>query len=40
MGVNNFLVTTCQTNKTRLDKLYYDHVNCLLNKVGNLWFNN
>jgi hypothetical protein len=33
MGVNNFLVTTCQTNKTRLDKLYYDHVNCLLNNL-------
>lgn len=33
MGVNNFLVTTCQTNKTRLDKLYYEHVNCLLNNL-------
>ncbi len=33
MGVNNFLATTCQTNKTRLDKLYYKHVNCLLNNL-------
>ena len=33
MGVNNFLATTCQTNKTRLDKLYYEHVNCLLNNL-------
>jgi hypothetical protein len=33
MGVNNFLVTTCQTKKTRLDKLYYEHVNCLLNDL-------
>ena len=30
MGVNNFLVITCQTKKSRLDKVYYEHVNCLL----------
>jgi len=34
MGVNNFLVTTCQTNKTRLDKLYYEHVSCLLKDLN------
>jgi hypothetical protein len=33
MEVNNFLVTTCQTNKTRLDKLYYEHINYLLNDL-------
>jgi hypothetical protein len=33
MGANIFLVTTCQTNRTRLDKLYYEHVNCLLNNL-------
>jgi hypothetical protein len=33
MGVNNFLVTTCQLKKTRLDKLYYDHVNYLLSGI-------
>ena len=30
MGVNNFLVTTCQTKKSRLDKLYFDYINYLL----------
>ncbi len=34
MGANNFLITTCQTNKTRLDKLYYEHINCLLNNLN------
>lgn len=34
MGANNFLVTTCQTKKTRLDKLYYEHVNSLLNNLN------
>ncbi len=34
MGANNFLIMTCQTNKTRLDKLYYEHVNCLLNNLN------
>jgi hypothetical protein len=33
MEVNNFLVTTCQTKKTRLDKLYYEHINYLLNDL-------
>ena len=33
MGVNNFLNATCQTKKTRLDKLYYDHVNGLLSNI-------
>lgn len=33
MGVNNFLVTTCQANKTRLDRLYYQHINCLLSNL-------
>lgn len=34
MGVNIFLNTTCQTKRTRLDKLYYEHVNCLLNDLN------
>ena len=33
MEVNNFLVTTCQTKKSRLDALYYEHINYLLNDL-------
>ena len=34
MSVNNLLVSTCQTNKSRLDKVYYDHVSSLLNELN------
>ncbi len=34
MEVNNFLVTTCQTKKSRLDKLYYEHINYLINNLN------
>jgi len=34
MGVNNFLVTTCQTKKSRLDKVYYEHINNLLSGLN------
>jgi hypothetical protein len=29
MGTNIFLNTTCQTTRTRLDKVYNQHINCL-----------
>ena len=29
MGANIFLDATCQTKKTRLDKIYQKHINCL-----------